>query len=72
MTMATVSFVMPFKLQYLDFNQLDSSLAPLLALHEKQHLAIFSAFTILASLMMCSHVGELFLDWGSLLKDTPQ
>jgi hypothetical protein len=70
--MATVSFVMPFKLQYLDFNQVDSSLAPLLALQEKQNLAIFSAVTILASLMTCSQVAELFLDWNSLLKDTPQ
>src|SRR5262245_12738636 len=36
-----------------------SILVPLLALQAMQHLAMFSAVTMLASLMMCSHDGRL-------------
>ncbi len=35
---------------------------PLLELQDAQHLAIFSRVTILASLMMCSHVATDFRD----------
>jgi hypothetical protein len=44
----------------------------LLALHEKQHLAMFSRLIILASLTMCSHVGLDFLVSFVDTNSTPQ
>jgi hypothetical protein len=49
---------MPRALQYADPSQEVTSLVPLLALHEMQHLAMFSRVTIRASLTMCSHDGR--------------
>jgi hypothetical protein len=56
-TSATVFSEILRLLQYSDSNQSARSLVPLLALHETQHLAMLSRFTILASLTMCSQVG---------------
>lgn len=46
--------LIPLVLQYLLKNHELKVFAPLLALHEIQHLTIFSSVTTLASLMICS------------------
>jgi hypothetical protein len=60
-TSAMDASLIPCFLQYLDSNQLARFFVPLLALHEIQHLAMFSLLTIRASLTMCSQDGLDFL-----------
>ncbi|MFN7362919.1 MAG: hypothetical protein ACK5S3_10595 [Pirellulaceae bacterium] len=57
-TAATLSALIPRFWQYGDDIQVSKSLAPLLALHDAQHRAMFSRVTIRASLTMCSQVGR--------------
>ncbi len=71
-TSATVCLVIPLFIQYSDTSQTESSLVPLLALHEKQHLAMFSFVIIRASLTMCSQVGMNLRDLLSPPNVTPQ
>jgi hypothetical protein len=47
-------------------NPEESFFVPLLELQAAQHLAIFSQVTILASLMMCSHVPTAFRDLSAV------
>ena len=56
--LATVFLPMPFRLQYSESSQVLKSFVPLLALHDMQHLAMFSLEMILALLMMCSQDGR--------------
>jgi len=57
---ATVSQLIPRRLQNFDSIQIDSAFVPLLELQDQQHLAMFSGVTILSSLMICSHVPTVF------------
>lgn len=56
---ATVSQLIPRRLQYGEAIQSASDRAPLLELHERQQSAMFSRVMILASLTMCSQLGRL-------------
>lgn len=59
-TAATVFAQMPRDWQYLEVNQTSSVFAPLLELHEVQHLTMFSGVMTVMSLTMCSHVARDF------------
>ena len=50
----------PAFLAIIRFEPIESLLVPLLELHEKQHRAMLSRLTILASLTMCSQVATDF------------
>jgi hypothetical protein len=57
-TSATVSRLIPRRLQYADSNHTSRGFTPLLELQERQHREMFSLLTIRASLTMCSQLGR--------------
>lgn len=54
--------MIPRSRQYVDFSHVDNCFCPLLALQEQQQRAIFSSVIIVASLMMCSQLAQVFFE----------
>jgi hypothetical protein len=66
-TSATVSLVMPRRLQYADSSHISSGFTPLLELQARQQSEMFSLVTMRASFTMCSQLG-----WFPASNTTPQ